>query len=407
MTRKVLSMDVRLRAAVAAGFEGISISDLAVELGVSRRWIYELRCRFEADGLAGLEPRSRRPNRSPQQMSAVVEDRIVRLRKELDDEGCDAGAVTIRWYLQQRYDEPAPSVAAIWRALQRRGLIVAQPQKRPKSSFRRFEAGLVNEMWQIDATKWVLADDTPVEIINIVDDHSRVCVRSTAVASTNGVGVFTAFVEAGEHWGFPASVLTDNALYFSGKRRGWEAPFEGALRLLKIKTITSTPCHPTTCGKVERFHQTLKKWLAAHDPAHNLAELQSLLDRFVDYYNQQRPHRAHPGRTPAEIHNTQTKTGPGTLPINEPVLVRHLSVNRDGIVNTTPWRIGVGATWAGHQVTLFVQDNNAAVFSGDQLVRALTIDPTRSYQPTGNRRGGPKQPRQPKPLLLPKTRDIV
>lgn len=400
-------MDVKVRAAVAAGFEGISVSGLAAELGMSRRWIYVLRRRFEADGLAGLEEKSRRPKRSPQRMSAVVEDRIVRLRKELDDEGCDAGPATIWWHLQQRYNETPPSVASIWRALKRRGLIEPQPQKRPKSSFRRFEAGLVNEMWQIDATKWELADGTQVEIINIIDDHSRVCVGSTAVASTNGAGVFTAFVEAGEHWGFPTSVLSDNAIYFSGKRHGWEAPFETALRLLKIKTITSTPYHPTTCGKVERFHQTQKKWLAAHDPAHNLVELQTLLDRFVDYYNYQRPHRAHPSRTPAETHSTHTKTGPGTLPINEPVLVRHLSVNQDGIINTTPWRIGVGATWAGHQIILFVQGNNAAVFSQDQLLRALTIDPTRSYQPTGNPRGGPKQPRQPKPLLLPKTRDIV
>ncbi|MCP3994610.1 MAG: IS481 family transposase [bacterium] len=398
-------MDVKLRAAIAAGFDGISISGLSAELGVSRRWIYELRRRFEADGVAGLEPRSRRPKRSPHQLSAGVEDAVARLRKELSDAGLDGGPATIQWHLKRR-GETVPSVAAIWRVLKRRGLIEPQPQKRPKSSYQRFEAALVNEMWQIDATKWRLGDGSQVEIINIIDDHSRACVASHAVATTTGVAVFASFIDAGEHWGFPASILSDNATYFTGKRRGWEAPFETALKAMRIKAITSTPNHPTTCGKVERFHQTLKKWLKAQDPANTIKELQTLLDRFIDYYNRQRPHRAH-RQTPADIHNTDPRTGPGTIELDQPTLTRHLCVNNDGIINTSPWRIGVGATWTGHQVTLFIQGLDAAVFSGDQLVRALTIDPDRSYQPTGNPRGGPRHPRQPKPILLPMTRDIV
>jgi len=405
MARKVLAMDVKLRVAVAAGLEGISVSALAAELGVSRRWIYELRRRYEAEGVAGLEPRSRRPKRSPHQLSAEVEDAVVRLRKELADAGLDAGPVTIRWHLERRGETvPVPSIAAIWRVLKRWGLIEPQPQKRPRSSYRRFQAELVNQMWQIDATKWRLAGGTEVEIINIIDDHSRVCVGSKAVATTTGRAVFAVFVDAGTDWGFPASVLSDNATYFSGKRRGWEAPFETALRSLKIKPITSTPNHPATCGKVERFHQTLKKWLTAQDSATGIDQLQTLIDRFIDYYNHQRPHRAH-RQTPADIHHTHPHTGPGPQPIDQPLLIRHLKVNNHGVVNTTPWRIGVGATWAGHHITLLIQGNNAAVFSGDQLVRALTIDPNRSYQPTGNPRGGPKQPRQPKHLPLPMTRD--
>lgn len=400
-------MDVKLLAAIAAGLDGINISALAAELGISRRWIYVLQRRYETDGLAGLEPRSRRPRSSPQQMPAAVEDQIVRFRKELSDAGLDAGPVTIRWHLGHRGEvAPVPSIAAIWRALKRRDLIEPQPQKRPKSSLRRFERDLVNEMWQIDATKWELADGTTVEIINIVDDHSRACVGSKAVTTTTGVAVLATLIDAGVDWGFPASVLSDNATYFSGKRRGWEAPFETALQAIKIKPITSTPNHPTTCGKVERFHQTLKKWLTAQDPAATIKELQTLLDAFVDYYNHHRPHRAH-HQTPGHIHNTDPTTGPGTIELNPPVLVRHLTVNHDGIINTSPWRIGVGATWAGHQVTVLIQRHDTAIFSGDQLVRALTIDPTRSYQPTGNPRGGLKQPRQPKPLLLPMTRDIV
>lgn len=393
-------MDVRLTAAIAAGLDGVNVTALAAELGISRRWVYELRRRFEAEGLAGLEPRSRRPGSFPQQMPADVEDRIVRLRKELTDAGCDAGPGTIQWHLQSQGVVPVPSEASIWRALQRRDLITPQPKKRPRSSYRRFQAGSVNEMWQIDPTSWELGNGTEVEIINIVDDHSRVCVASVAVPTATGARALAAVIRAGEQWGFPASVLTDNAPYFSGKRRGWEARFETALKAMKIKAITSTPKHPTTCGKVERFHQTLKKWLSARDPATSRRELQALLDEFVDFYNNQRPHRAHPHRlTPTQVHNTATRTGPGTLPINQPTLIHHVTVNQNGVVNTKPWRIGVGAPWAGHPVTLYVQGNNAAVFSGDQLVRHLTIDPTRSYQPTGKPRGGPKQHRQPKPIL--------
>ena len=400
-------MDVRLTAAIAAGLDGVNVKAVAAELGISRQWMYELRRRYEAEGLAGLEPRSRRPGSAPQQMSADVEDRVVRLRKELTDAGCDAGPLTIQWHLERQGVAPVPSQASIWRALKRRDLITPQPRKRPRSSYRRFEAELINEMWQIDPTSWKLADGTEVEIINIIDDRSRVCVNSVAVPTATGLRVLTVFINAGEHWGFPASVLSDNATYFTGKRRGWEASFETALRAMAIKPITSTPNHPTTCGKVERFHQTLKKWLKAQDPPTGLKELQALLDRFVDYYNHQRPHRAHPGQTPHQVHHTGPGTGPGTLPINETVHIRRVTVTQNGTVNTSPWRIGVGVPWAGHHITLYVQGNNAAVFSGDQLVRHLTIDPTRSYQPTGKPRNRPNQPRQPKPIVSTMTRDTV
>jgi hypothetical protein len=254
-------------------------------------------------------------------------------------------------------------------------------------------------MWQIDPTSWALGDGNTVEIINIVDDCSRVCVNSVAVPTTTGVRALEALIQAGEHWGFPASVLSDNAIYFSGKRRGWEARFETALKAMEIKPITSTPKHPTTCGKVERFHQTLKQWLKAQKPPAGINELQILLNQFVDYYNTGRPHRSHSGLTPTQVHNTGPITGPGTLSIDQPVHIRRVTVNQDGTVNTSPWRIAVGAPWAGHYITLYIQGNNAAIFSGDQLVRHLTIDPTRSYQPSGKPRGGPKQPHQPNPIV--------
>jgi transposase InsO family protein len=155
-----------------------------------------------------------------------------------------------------------------------------------------------NERWQADTTHWQLADDTPVEILNIEDDHSRLDVASDARYTTTGEDVVASFRRAFRRHGIPARVLTDNAAVFTGKpRRGGRVALELELDLLGVKLDHSRPRHPQTCGKVERFHQTQKKWLAAQPPAATLAELQRQLDRFRRYYNTVRPHRAI-GRNP-------------------------------------------------------------------------------------------------------------
>src|SRR5712675_593635 len=131
--------------------EGRPVAELAAAHGVHRSWIYKLVARYRADGDVGLIPRSRRPKRSPNALSGVFEDEVVMLRKQLAEEGLDAGAVTIHWHLGRHY-ETVPSVSTIWRILKRRGFVNPQPQKRPRSSFIRFEAALPNETWQSDMT---------------------------------------------------------------------------------------------------------------------------------------------------------------------------------------------------------------------------------------------------------------
>src|ERR1700677_697229 len=163
----------------AVVLEGRSLRDTARTYGVSKSWVAELVRRYREGGEAALVPQSKRPKSNPRQMSLEVEDQVVALRKELLDEGADAGAETIQWHLAQRGDT-APSVSAIHRALTRRGFITAQPRKRPKSSYVRFEADLPNECWQGDMTHWQLADGAEVEIINFIDDHSRFVVAARA-----------------------------------------------------------------------------------------------------------------------------------------------------------------------------------------------------------------------------------
>ncbi len=366
---------------------GRSKSEVAREFDVSRRWVHELVARFEAEGEAGLEPRSRRPRRSPHHTPAPLEEEIVELRKDLSDQGLDAGAHTIAFHLERRHrTSPAPST--IWRILQRRGFVVPQPQKRPRSSFVRFEADMPNERWQADVTHWAIAGGSEVEILNIVDDHSRLCVASHARCVTKGGDVVESFHQAFADYGFPASVLTDNAAVFSGTSRGGRCAIEVELDGLGIASRHSSPYHPQTCGKVERFHQTQKRWLARQPPAEDVGALQGLLDRFGVYYNTRRPHRALGRRTPREAFLARPRATPRLPGFAVPV---HYRVRKDRVDATGKitlrhksrlHHIGLGRRHARRRVLVLVADLHVRVLGEDgELLRDLVLDLTRGYQP--------------------------
>jgi len=238
--------------------EGRTKAEVSRDYGVSPRWVYELCRRFDGEGEAGLEPRSRRPRASPLRTPEALEDEIVVLRKDLADEGLDAGAHTIAVHLVRRHGH-APSVATIWRVLSRRGFVTPQPQKRPRSSWVRFEAEMPNERWQADITHWRLADETEVEILNVIDDHSRFLVASDALAVFKAADVVASFHGAAAAHGLPCSLLTDNGAVFTAVPRKGRCALELETAALGIRFMHSTPYHPQTCGKVERFHQTLKR----------------------------------------------------------------------------------------------------------------------------------------------------
>src|SRR5438876_7725050 len=290
--------------------EGRTKSEVARDYGVSRQWVHELVKRFDAEGESGLEPRSRRPRGSPLRTPGATEDEIVELRKELSDQGLDAGAHTIAYHLAKHHGT-RPSVATIWRILSRRGFVAPQPQKRPRSSFVRFQADQPNERWQADITHWALPNGHPVDILNVLDDHSRLLVGSDARATTKAADVVVSFHEAAGRHGFPASMLTDNGAVFTGVYRGGgRCAIEVELDSLGILYRHSSPYHPQTCGKVERFHQTLKRWLARQPAAGSITELQGQLDWFRRYYNTIRPHRALGRRTPLLAFEARPKALP-------------------------------------------------------------------------------------------------
>jgi transposase InsO family protein len=368
--------------------EGRSVKEVCEAHGVSRSWLYELIARYRQLGDDGLRPVSKRPHSSPTRVAPTMEDEIVALRKELTDLGVDAGAHTIHFHLQQRHRRrrrAVPSVATIWRVLSRRGFVTPQPQKRPRSSWRRFQAELPNECWQADTTHWALADGTDVEILNVIDDHSRLLVASRAFVTAKAADVVETFHLGVSERGLPASMLTDNGAIFTAESRRGACAIE--LLAVGVDYKHSRPYHPQTCGKVERFHQTLKKWLAKHRKARTVAELQRLLDRFAAYYNTVRPHRALGRRTPAQAFAARTKATPRRPGVIIPAEHR---VRRDRIDNTGKVtlryhsklvHLGVGRRYRNTRVMLLVADRHVRVINLDgELLAEFTIDPTKQYQ---------------------------
>jgi transposase InsO family protein len=283
-----------------------------------------------------------------------------------------------------------PSVATIWRVLSRRGFVTPQPHKRPASSWKRFEAELPNECWQADTTHWTLADATDVEILNVVDDHSRLLVASRAFVTTKAADVVETFHLAAEQHGLPAAMLTDNGAIFTAESRHGRCAMENELARLGVAYKHSRPYHPQTCGKVERFHQTLKKHLARQPKPADLVQLQTQLDRFRAYYNGVRPHRAIGRRTPAEAFGARTKAVPRLKPL---VVEGHHRLRRDRVDKTGTvtlryrsklLHIGVGRAHAGTRVLLLVADLDVRIMTDDgALLRHLTLDPTKDYQARG------------------------
>jgi len=380
-------MDKRRFLVDAVVVEGRGVGEVALAYGVSKSWVSTLVSRYRSGGYEALIPRSTRPHSSPARISEDVENAIITIRKQLSESGFDAGPQTIHWHLAKQVS-PAPSVSTVWRVLKRRGFIVPEPKKQPKSSFIRFEAEFPNECWQADVTHWALADGTDVEILDFIDDHSRVIVAAEVRPITKAADVVTTFQNAAASWGYPASVLTDNGAIFNANSRKGTTIFQVELERLGIVYKHSRPYHPQTCGKIERWHQTLKKYLAKQPPAATITELQAQVDRFVTYYNEERPHRARNRMTPKSAFEFREKAAPGSPIQNPHFRVRTDKVDSSGKVtlrhDSTLFHIGIGRRYAGLRIHLYVVDMDVRVVTSDgELIRHFTLDPTRVYQPLG------------------------
>lgn len=375
---------------MAVALEGRSQAEAARSYEVSQATVSRWLARYRAEGDAAFEPRSRRPRNSPTATRDEVVTLIVNLRRELVAAGLDAGPVTIQWHLEHHHGVTV-SISTVRRRLVDAGLVRPNPKKRPRSAFVRFEADLPNGTWQSDFTHWRLADRTDVEVLTWLDDHSRFALSVTAHRPVTGRSVVDTFLAAGATHGLPASVLTDNGMVFTTRfagGRGGRNGLERTLAGLGIVQKNSRPNHPTTCGKVERFQQTLKQWLAKQPRARTVAGLQAQLDSFVLTYNQHRPHTSLGRRTPAVAYHLLPKDGPAGTGAGTHHRVRHDRVDTTGSVTLRHagrlHHIGIGRTHAGTDVVMLVDDLDIRVVATTgELLRHLTLDPARDYQPTG------------------------
>lgn len=385
--------------------EGLGVRETARRYGVSPSWVSRLLARYRVDGEAAFEPRSRRPRSHPTAITADTVELICALRRDLAGRGLDAGPHTIAWHLINHH-QVTVSVATIWRTLKRAGLVVAEPKKKPKASYIRFEAEQPNECWQTDFTHYRLTrpDGQPgadIEILSFLDDHSRYALSITCHQPVTGPDVVAAFHRTVADQGIPASVLSDNGMVYTTRFAGGPAGkntingFQAALRHLNVTQKHSRPNHPTTCGKVERFQQTLKKWLRAQpEQPTTTAELQTLCHQFRDYYNQQRPHRSLNRRTPAVAYQARPKATPsGTGPPTPAARVRNDTVDNDGKLtlrhNGKLHHIGIGRDHARTPVLMLIYGLDIHIIHArtGHTIRQLTLNPDRDYQARGVPRG--------------------
>jgi len=386
--------------------QGLTQAEAARAYGLSEATVSRLMARYRTEGEAAFEPRSRAPKTSPAATPPTTVDLVLRLRKQLLEAGHDAGADTIAWHLTHHHAVTL-SRATIHRILTRHAAVVPEPKKRPKSSYIRFQAAMPNECWQSDfppqaggaPTHYPLTDFTTfpkgVEIITWLDDCTRYALHISAHRAITSPIVKATFREtAGQH-GIPASTLTDNGMVYTVRlagagRQGGRNGFEQQLHDWNVIQKNSRPNHPTTCGKVERFQQTMKNWLRAQpDQPATLAGLQALLDRFRTEYNQHRPHRSLPHRaTPTTLYDTMPKAVPGpSRDTDTHDRVRHDRIDTSGVVTLRVagklHHIGIGRTHARTHVILLINDLDVRVVNATtgELLRELTIDPAKNYQP--------------------------
>jgi transposase InsO family protein len=395
MARDGVAVDPQFAAAVVRHVDGerFDVAEECRRLGVSRSRFYKYAGQVRAEGVDGLFPRSRRPLTSPTAVSAAVEDAVVRGRKELADAGWDAGADSIGFWLQDHPDQlppdtTVPSRATINRILRRRGLAEVVPSRRPRRADRRFEATAANTRWQMDGFVVRLADGTKVVVLHILDDCSRLDLGLHVMTSENSREVWAGFLATAETYGLPREVLTDNGTAFSGRRRGWMTPLEENLGTLGVLAVTSTPGHPQTCGKVERAHKTVRKWLRKRSRAESAEQLQAMLETYRDHYNRRRRKKHLGGLTPAQRYALGPLDGPADDPLQPDTVISAVKVSTSGCISVLGHLVGIGRRHAGRDLTSIRRGRQIAIFDDHTLIAEIDLKPDRHYQPARVRQSG-------------------
>jgi putative transposase len=371
-------------AMLAAGVQIGNVSEWCRVNGVDRRTFYRHKARIEAEG--SWQPRSRRPKTSPGATPQEIVAQIVALRGELaPDNGADAiiaalvPAAAAQGWAQRGWRVPHRST--VNKILARHGLVTAQPAKRPRSSFRRFAYARPRDCYQIDATEVKLASGEAVVIFDVLDDCTRLLAACHAAPAETAAAAVAAITAAAAAHGAPGIVLCDNGTAFSGGRARGQGAFTRTVTAMGTRLIHSSPYHPQTCGKVERHHQTLKRWLAPPPPPATLPALQHLLDDYRGYYNTRRHHTTL-GATPRHAWDTApAHGGPGHLPAQDDATIHHLTVTANGTIKLGNHKISLGTHRARQRITAIRDHDRVTCYTPDGTpIGHIHLNHDKTYQ---------------------------
>jgi transposase InsO family protein len=380
--RELSVVEQRYQAVLAVIAEGHSVTEVAQQWGVSRQTMHAWLGRYEAGGLAGLQDGSHRPRSCPHQMPAVVAAAVLELRR------------VHRWWGPRRIRHelvrgelvPAgqlPSESAVYRCLVRAGLIESERRVRRADRFRRWERGTAMELWQMDLVGgFALADGTHAKALTGVDDHSRYCVSARLMARERTRPVCDGLAAALRAHGVPQQVLTDNGRVFTGRfgHPPTEVLFDRICRENGIEHLLTAPRSPTTTGKIERFHRTLRAEFDTRQVFRSLNTAQQALDEWVSYYNTTRPHQALGMSTPAAKFTAPREPDVPGSPVPELTALRQdrtgdtwvaRHVSRNGVVCVSWQQICLGISHAGSQVDIHVDDDLLQIWSGPELIKTV------------------------------------
>ena len=361
---------------------------------VSRAWFYKVRAlAVEGGTILALEMRPTRPLNSPSQIPSGMTGLALMTREALKSGGFDYGPLSVAAKLRRQGFEP-PSRATLARIFTRAGVVVPEPRKRPRSSYKRFVYPEPNGCWQIDSTEWLLADNTKVAIFQLVDDHSRLALASLVATGETSEAAIRVVKIAMERHGVPQKFLSDNGAALNPTRRGSTGALVEFLKSFGVSPITGKPYKPTTQGKNERFHQTLHKYLQRQPMATTIAELQSHVDAFDAYYNTEREHQALPlGTTPHEAWLATPKAVPPLPPTSETLASparqsAQRTVDSRGEVTVTGTRFRIGKHRLGETIHILYNDHDLMFFDirGTQII-------THPRPPKGTNYVGNNKPR--------------
>ena len=369
-------VEQRYRAVMEVVADGLTVTEVAERYGVSRQIVHRWIRRYEDSGLNGLADRSHKPKSCGHQMTTEVEARICTMRRAHPG----WGPVRLRHELVRAGVEPVPGRTSVYRALVRNRLIEPRPRRRKRDDYRRWQREFPMELWRSDLMVVTLKDGSKQWLMTVIDDHSRFCIAAKILPKATSRAVCSVFVDVLTTYGIPDEVLTDNGTQFTGRLgpHPTEVLFDRMCRQNGIKHLLTGIAAPTTTGKVERFHRTLRDELLRKHSFDTVEQAQLVIDAFVDDYNCNRPHQSLDMKTPNECFTPGTRTKvrksrsrkPPTRPRPREMEITRL-VSSGGQICAADQQFSVGRHLAGKLVTVEAHTRTFEVFFEGELIRSV------------------------------------